>query len=204
MTVNHAATAAVSLLIISIMLFGCAGNGPTVNDSPLKKQVRNDIYYLMTSEQKKALKQAATDDEVSAFLETFWANLDPTPETATNEARVEFENRLRYVKEHFTEWRGGRKSDRARVYLLYGPPTYVEKLEWSKFRLSHATQMGEMEAWIYNQHRGSRYIPTIFGDLYPNQTYFIFARLNNPVAFEQIYSTVPGEKIDSRTYATGY
>lgn len=42
----------------------------------------------------QAYKVLETDEERAAFIETFWAALDPTPWTEANERRVEFWKRV--------------------------------------------------------------------------------------------------------------
>jgi hypothetical protein len=49
---------------------------------------------------------------------------DPNPETPDNEFKQAVEQRLAYANQFFTSSQNpGYKTDRGRIYLLYGPPT---------------------------------------------------------------------------------
>jgi GWxTD domain-containing protein len=60
--------------------------------------------------------------ERAAHLIGLWASLDPSPATPVNEARNEFQERLRVAEERFGGLEGGALSDRGRLYVRYGPP----------------------------------------------------------------------------------
>lgn len=61
------------------------------------------------------------------FLEDFWARLDPTPGTARNEVRDEFQRRVAYATKNFTFFGKGMLSDRGRIYIKYGEPDLIER-----------------------------------------------------------------------------
>lgn len=56
------------------------------------------------------------------LIEKSWADADPSPETADNEARAEFLRRVAYANQHYTIFNPGMFSDRGRVYIRYGEP----------------------------------------------------------------------------------
>ncbi|HJR52530.1 MAG TPA: GWxTD domain-containing protein [Gemmatimonadota bacterium] len=58
------------------------------------------------------------------FLNRFMDSADPDPESAENEFKQAVEQRLAYANQFFTSSQNpGYKTDRGRIYLLYGPPT---------------------------------------------------------------------------------
>lgn len=80
--------------------------------------------WIMTPDETRAWRKVATDDEAVAFIDLFWARRDPTPGTATNEARNEHESRVAYADQEFVEKRKrGALTDRGRVYITMGNPT---------------------------------------------------------------------------------
>ena len=191
-------------IIAALLLQGCFYGSHTKSPKTFQEQTLDDVWHITSPDQRAALKKLTTDEAIKDFMDEFWANLDPTPYTPENEIQAEFEKRLAYIRKHYTDRRGWGKSDRARVYLLYGPPASIDRVPWSDFRVSDGTRLGAVEVWVYNQDRGGAYIETIFGPLYPNQMHFIFAELNGLGSYQQLFSTEPGEKIDSRVYRIGF
>lgn len=58
------------------------------------------------------------------FLNRFLESADPNPESPENEFKQAVEQRLAYANQFFTSSQNpGYKTDRGRIYMLYGPPT---------------------------------------------------------------------------------
>lgn len=90
--------------------------------------------------------------ERRAFLEKVWKEMDPTPETASNEFREEFERRLRFAEERWAA--GGRRGwevDIGRIYVAYGEPDEVRggrSVRPARGPLEEATDT-RVQIWIY-------------------------------------------------------
>jgi GWxTD domain-containing protein len=95
-------------------------------ESPYKKWLNEDVVYIITDEERKAFKQLNTDEEREAFIENFWLRRDPTPDTEENEFKEEHYRRIAYANEHFASGIPGWKTDRGRIYIMYGPPDEIE------------------------------------------------------------------------------
>ncbi|MFN2416988.1 MAG: GWxTD domain-containing protein, partial [Pyrinomonadaceae bacterium] len=87
-----------------------------------KKWIDEDVAYLITDEEKKAWKKLATDEEREQFIEAFWRRRDPDPDTELNEYLEEHYERVAYANQHFASGIPGWKSDRGRIYIMYGAP----------------------------------------------------------------------------------
>lgn len=89
--------------------------------------------HLMTKADQKQWKGITTDQEAQAFIDLFWARRDPTPDTAENEYRAEFEGRVQDADTRFTTKKTrGALSDRGKILILLGPPTKIlEQVEGS-------------------------------------------------------------------------
>lgn len=88
--------------------------------------IASPVRYLLTTEQKKAYAALTTGAERQAFVDAFWTSLDPTPDTAVNELRNEFERRVAFADAKFgNEKFSGRETDRGLIFAFLGPPTYV-------------------------------------------------------------------------------
>ncbi len=94
--------------------------------TPYKKWLEEDVAYIITDEEKKAFKQLNTDEERQEFIEQFWLRRDPTPDTIENEFKEEHYRRIAYANEHYASGIPGWKTDRGRIYIMYGPADEVE------------------------------------------------------------------------------
>src|SRR5437016_5441000 len=91
-----------------------------------KKWLDEDVRWIITDEERQAFKQLSNDEERDQFIEAFWARRDPTPDTPENEYKDEMYRRIAYANEHFAAGIPGWKSDRGRMYIMYGPADEVE------------------------------------------------------------------------------
>ena len=82
------------------------------------------VQYLMTKDELAQWNAIKTDADADKFIALFWARRDPTPNTAANEFKTEFENRAQYADQHFGNSRvKGSMTDRGKILILFGPPT---------------------------------------------------------------------------------
>ena len=94
--------------------------------SPYKKWLNEDVLYIITDEERQAFRRFSTDEEREQFVEQFWLRRDPTPDTAENEFREEHYRRIAYANDHFASGIPGWKTDRGRIYIMFGPADEVE------------------------------------------------------------------------------
>ena len=91
-----------------------------------KKWLDEDVRWIITDEERQAFKQLSNDEERDQFIEAFWARRDPTPDTPENEFKEEHYRRIAYANEHFAAGIPGWKTDRGRMYIMYGPADEIE------------------------------------------------------------------------------
>jgi GWxTD domain-containing protein len=91
-----------------------------------KKWLDEDVVYIITDEERAAFKQLSNDEERDAFIEAFWQRRDPTPDTEENEFKEEHYQRIAYANEHFAAGVPGWKTDRGRIYIVFGKPDEIE------------------------------------------------------------------------------
>jgi GWxTD domain-containing protein len=92
----------------------------------LRKWIDEDVSYIITNEERTAFKQLKTDEEREQFIESFWLRRDPTPDTIDNEFKDDHYERIAYANEHFASGIPGWKTDRGRIYIMYGKPDEIE------------------------------------------------------------------------------
>jgi GWxTD domain-containing protein len=93
---------------------------------PYKKWLDEDVIYIITDEERAAFKQLSNDEERDNFIEAFWQRRDPTPDTEENEYKEEHYQRIAYANEHFAAGVPGWKTDRGRIYIVFGKADEVE------------------------------------------------------------------------------
>jgi GWxTD domain-containing protein len=91
-----------------------------------KKWLDEDVRWIITDEEQKAFKLLSNDEERDQFIEAFWQRRDPTPDTIENEFKEEHYRRMAYANEHFAAGIPGWKSDRGRIYIMYGAADEIE------------------------------------------------------------------------------
>ena len=95
------------------------------------------------------------------FLNRFLESADPEPQTPDNEFKQAVEQRLAHTNQFFTSSQNpGYKTDRGRIYMLYGPPT--ERID----KPVEAT-VGPYEIWNYS-NQGETFA---FGDFRKDGSY---------------------------------
>ncbi|MER3524788.1 MAG: hypothetical protein C4326_12250 [Ignavibacteria bacterium] len=102
------------------------------------------LRHITRPEELDSLKSGTRDSRL-AHLEEFWRAKDKTPETEYNEVMVEYYRRVDYTMRAFSSLRSGDgyKTDRGRIYILYGPPTRVDRVL--------DPQAGYQEIWTYEK-----------------------------------------------------
>jgi len=93
---------------------------------PYKKWLEEDVVWIITDEERAAFKQLSNDEERDNFIEAFWQRRDPTPDTEENEYKEEHYQRIAYANEHFAAGVPGWKTDRGRMYIVFGKPDEIE------------------------------------------------------------------------------
>src|SRR4030065_2241488 len=79
-----------------------------------------EVVYIATEKEKSAFRRLETDRERDLFIEAFWKQRDPVPETPENEFREEHYRRIRYANANFGKGtsRPGWKTDRGRIHII--------------------------------------------------------------------------------------
>jgi len=91
-----------------------------------KKWLDQDVRWIITDEERSAFMQLSNEEERENFIEAFWQRRDPTPDTEENEFKEEHYRRIAYANEHFAAGIPGWKTDRGRIYIVFGPADEIE------------------------------------------------------------------------------
>jgi GWxTD domain-containing protein len=95
-------------------------------DSQYKKWLNEDVIYIITPEEKNAFLHLSTNEEREQFIEQFWQRRNPDPDSPENTFKEEHYRRIAYANEHYASGIPGWKTDRGRIYIMWGPPDEVD------------------------------------------------------------------------------
>src|SRR5208283_3594111 len=91
-----------------------------------RKWLDEDVRWIITDEERSAFMQLSNDEERDQFIEAFWQRRDPTPDTEENEFKEEHYRRIAYANEHYAAGIPGWKTDRGRMYIVFGPADEID------------------------------------------------------------------------------
>jgi GWxTD domain-containing protein len=95
-------------------------------ETPYTKWLSEEVPYIITEQERAAFKKLDTDAEREDFIEKFWERRNPHPGSPQNEFKEEYYRRIAYANEHYASRIPGWKTDRGRIYIMYGPPDEVD------------------------------------------------------------------------------
>ena len=133
--------------------------------SVYKNWLEQDVLYIITDEERKAFKALKTDEERDQFIENFWLRRDPDPDTPENEYKEQYFERIQYANEKFSSGIPGWRTDRGRIYIMFGKPDELEShpaggaYERPSWEGGGSTSTYPFETWWY------RYIEGIGSDI---------------------------------------
>jgi len=88
--------------------------------------LNQDVTYIITDEERKAFKQLSNEEERDKFIESFWDRRNPNPDSEDNEYKDEHYRRIEYANDHYAAGVPGWRTDRGRIYIVYGAPDEIE------------------------------------------------------------------------------
>ena len=98
----------------------------TTSSDYYRKWLDEDVVYIITSEEMERFLALKTNEERDFFIEQFWARRSPDPRSSNNFFKAEHYSRIAYANEHFASAIPGWRTDRGRIYILYGKPDDIE------------------------------------------------------------------------------
>jgi len=173
------------------------------------------VHFLLDPDQEDTFL-ALGPGEKERYLDEFWRKRDPTPETAVNEARAVFMQRVDYANATYTRIGLGKGmfSDMGRTYIRYGAPSEVyhqviptgsETIEEIVNSLAQAEtrSVGDVtdkalggdlrpyELWIYDAGTGlpPDADPTVIQKVRQRRMVFLFVDEHGLGDFRLVYST---------------
>lgn len=132
--------------------------------------------YISTPQEIEKYEKLNNLEGKRSFMNEFWKNKDTNPNTPENEFFREYLQRIEVANQKYSAMgKIGWKTDRGRIYLLYGEPSEIE-------RYPNQLETRPYEIWQYNSIEGG--------------VYFVFADLTGFSDYMLVHSTKRGELRD--------
>ncbi|MGH9688937.1 MAG: GWxTD domain-containing protein [Candidatus Acidiferrales bacterium] len=91
-----------------------------------KRWLDEDVIYIITPEERRAFLHLQTNEEREQFIEAFWQRRNPDPDSPENTYKEEYYRRIAYANEHFASGIPGWKTDRGKIYIMWGKPDEID------------------------------------------------------------------------------
>jgi GWxTD domain-containing protein len=105
----------------------------SIKDLPqnYRKWLEEEVVYIITPKEKEVFLKLENDRERELFIEAFWKQRDPNPNTPENEFKKEHFRRIAYANQWFGRDSPGAgwRSAMGRIYIILGEANAVEKFE---------------------------------------------------------------------------
>ena len=95
-------------------------------DTPYRQWLNEDVIYIISPDERNAFLQPATNEEREQFIEQFWLRRSSNPDLPDNDFKEEHYRRIAYANEHYASGIPGWKTDRGKMYIIWGPPDEIE------------------------------------------------------------------------------
>jgi GWxTD domain-containing protein len=86
-----------------------------------KQWLNEDVVYIITPAERTTFLQLGTNEEREQFIEQFWLRRSSNPDVPENDFKEEHYRRIAYANEHFASGIPGWKTDRGKMYIIWGP-----------------------------------------------------------------------------------
>jgi len=140
-----------------------------------KQWLNEDVVYIISPAERTTFLQLGTNEEREQFIEQFWLRRSSNPDLPENDFKEEHYRRIAYANEHYASGIPGWKTDRGKMYIIWGPPdeieshptggTYDRPMEegggststypWEKWRYRYMEGIGENAEWEFVDPSGS-------------------------------------------------
>ena len=144
-------------------------------DTPYKQWLNEDVVYIISPAERQSFLQLETNEEREQFIEQFWLRRSATPDLPDNDFKEEHYRRIAYANEHYASGIPGWKTDRGRMYIMWGPADEVEShptggtydrpmdegggstttYPWETWRYRYMEGIGENIIWEFVDPSGS-------------------------------------------------
>ena len=139
----------VRMLVLCLLAFGAGRDGraaQSAKDLPdrYRAWLQEEVVYIITPKEREVFLKLGTDRERERFIEAFWKQRDPDPDTPDNEAQKEHYRRIAYANDKLGRDSPGAgwRTPMGRIYIMLGEPKTIDRFE-------NTTELRPTVIWFY-------------------------------------------------------
>jgi len=144
--------------LLARIVFSILASLPTYAQSQdrYKKWLDEDVRWIISSQERTNFLNLSSDGQREQFIIDFWERRNPTPGSPDNPFKVEHYRRIAFANQHLAGRVPGWKTDRGRIYILYGPPDSIDTHPSSAYQLASGVRASTdpFEVWYYRSIEG--------------------------------------------------
>lgn len=129
------------------------------------KELAEPLVYLMSNDEYNELMSIQDPDSIKEYIDRFWLSNVGSLRKARTVISLYYE-RVESANKLFTNFKEGWKTDRGKIYILFGHPWYVDKMQ-NRLRWSYTFNTGDP---MYNLYFERARAPNEF---FPFQHYLL-------------------------------
>jgi GWxTD domain-containing protein len=132
------------VVLMAVVILSVSGLQAAEKMTPDIERWFEDVGPIITKTERSVFLKLQTNADRAKFTRFFWRIRDPYPDTAENEFRKEYEERVRFADQNFGHFspKRGSQTDRGFFYLLLGPP--LERHQYTT-----QSEIWPLELWFY-------------------------------------------------------
>jgi len=137
-----------AVFVIGFLFVEAPAQGKKISAKDLepkyKQWLQEEVVYITTKKEKEIFLQLQTNRERDIFIEAFWKQRDPTPNTPANEFKDEHYRRIKYANQYFGKDspQPGWSTDMGRIYIMLGEPKQIDRYE-------SQSDIYPLQVWFY-------------------------------------------------------
>ncbi len=126
--------------------FVAGDSAPSPLAGPYQTWLDQDVRWIIAPDERSAYTRGSqTNPERLQFIMDSGSAGIPSPDSSPNTFKEEHYRRIAYANEHFAGPHPGWKSDRGRIYIVYGKPDSIDA-----HTSSAGSESAPFEVWHYN------------------------------------------------------
>ncbi|XWN37592.1 MAG: GWxTD domain-containing protein [Balneola sp.] len=131
-------------------------NYPTLKTA---KELAQPLIYIMTKKEYRALMEIEDESELKKAIDRFWLSNIKNSQKAKSVVELYYE-RVEQANKQFSNYKEGWKTDRGMIYILFGPPWYIDgELKTKVWSYSYNSQEPEKNFFFITPKLKTKYFP---------------------------------------------
>jgi len=137
------------------------------------RELAGPLAYLMGEKEHNKLMSIESSDSLKKAIDKFWLDKIKKPQVA-KDVIAKYYERVEQANKQFSNFKAGWKTDMGMIYVLFGPPYYVDDFNVDQMQWSYSYNREEFESnyFFFQPTLENKYFPFQHYILERDQDYF--------------------------------